>query len=152
MVEFRPFWPITSLCSRKWLTWRHWQGWDQAVSRPHTVEPNTWKQCWGAVQIYCGSGNEFIKVTAPVQFLVPDLDPEPDPVMRRYPIRKSRCTTGINDTSGKFCHQHNWCCWHRWQICHQCQRYRWTSVNDTSGLVSTTPVANNGNIIRLQTP
>jgi hypothetical protein len=31
---------------------------------------------------------------------------------------------GINDTGGKFCHQVPLCCWHWWQICHQCQRYR----------------------------
>ncbi len=71
--------------------------------------------------------------------------------IREY-IRKSRCTTGgnlatgvndtggkiaagindtggkfatgINDIGGKFCHQFGLCCWHRWQICHQCQRYR----------------------------
>ncbi len=60
-------------------------------------------------------------------------------------IRKSRCTTGINDTSskfatgindtcgkfatcindtcGKFCHQFRWCCWYWWRICHRCPRY-----------------------------
>ncbi len=32
--------------------------------------------------------------------------------------------TGINDTGGKFCHQFPLCCWHRWQICHRCQRYQ----------------------------
>jgi hypothetical protein len=31
-------------------------------------------------------------------------------------IRKSRCTTGINDTSGKFCRQYRRCSWYRWQI------------------------------------
>ncbi len=52
-------------------------------------------------------------------------------------ILKWRCTTGINDTGGKFCHQFRWCCWHRWQICHRCQRRRWqitaTGVSDTGG-------------------
>jgi hypothetical protein len=33
----------------------------------------------------------------------------------RGDIRKSRCTTGINDNGGKFCHQFPLCCWHRWQ-------------------------------------
>jgi hypothetical protein len=42
----------------------------------------------------------------------------------RGDIRKSRCTTGINDTCGKF----------------------------ATGAVSLTPVANNGNNIRLQIP
>ncbi len=64
----------------------------------------------------------------------------------RGDIRKSRCTTGVNDTGGKFanginntggkfatginntggkfCHRFPLCCWHRWQICHRCQRYR----------------------------
>jgi hypothetical protein len=47
-------------------------------------------------------------------------------------IRKARCTAGINNTGGKFA----------------------TGVNDAGDkltLVSTTPVANNGNNIRLQT-
>ncbi len=38
-------------------------------------------------------------------------------------ICKSRCTTDINDTGGKFCHQYCWCCWYPWQICYWCQRY-----------------------------
>ncbi len=57
---------------------------------------------------------------------------------------KSRCTTGINDTGGKFatcidntggkfCHQF---CWYRWQICRWCQQRRWQLLP-----VSTTPVA-----------
>ncbi len=105
----------------------------------------------------------------------------------RREIRKSRCTTAVNDTggkiaagikdtggkfatgiidtSGKFC----LCCWHRWQICHRCQLYRWqicrscqwcrwlvaTGINDTVANLppmSLTPLANNGNNIRLQTP
>jgi hypothetical protein len=48
-------------------------------------------------------------------------------------ICKSRCTTGVNDTGGKFA----------------------AGVNDAGGklpLVSKTPVANNGKNIRLQTP
>ncbi len=59
--------------------------------------------------------------------------------------------TGINNTGGKFCHQFRLCCWHRWQICHRCQRYRqqicrrcqrrrWqiaTSINDTGGKFAT---------------
>ncbi len=62
----------------------------------------------------------------------------------RGDIRKSRCTTGVNDTGGKFA----------------------TGVNDTGGklppvsmtpaanlpTVSLTPVANNTNTTRLQTP
>jgi hypothetical protein len=51
----------------------------------------------------------------------------------RRDIRKSRCTTGINDTGGKFV----------------------TSNNDISGklpLVSTALAANNGNNIELQIP
>ncbi len=142
-----------SLCGRKRLTWRHWQGWDQAVFHPRTAGPDTWKQCWGAVKIYCGSGTDFGKVAAPVSFRVPELDPEPDFVhiwrdnvtrffasgffhespspkplkitlgsfrifsKIREDIRKSRYNTSINDTSGKFCHRYNWCCWHLWQIC-----------------------------------
>jgi hypothetical protein len=66
-------------------------------------------------------------------------------------IHKSRCSTSINDTGGKFlpmsmtpvclwyqrlaanfAHQYCWCCWHQWQI-----------VTGT-----TTPGANNGNNIR----
>ncbi len=42
--------------------------------------------------------------------------------------------SGINDTGGKFCHQFPLCCWHRWQICRRCQRYRRqiaTGINDT---------------------
>ncbi len=51
----------------------------------------------------------------------------------RGDIRKSRCTTGINDTGGKFCHQFR-----------QCFARCTTGINDTGGnlpLVSTTPVA-----------
>jgi hypothetical protein len=54
----------------------------------------------------------------------------------RGDIRKSRCTTGVNDTGGKFCHQFPLCCWHRWQICRRCQRRRWqiaTDINDMGG-------------------
>ncbi len=87
---------------------------------------------------------------------------------RRY--TGGKFATGINDTGGKFCHQFRMCCWHRWQICHRCQRYRRQNLPP----VSTTPVANchqylrhrrqicrrcrwhrwqnNGNNIRLQTP
>ncbi len=39
-------------------------------------------------------------------------------------LRKSPCTTIINDTGGKFCHRYRWCYWYRWQICQQCQWYR----------------------------
>ncbi len=39
----------------------------------------------------------------------------------RGDIRKSRCTTGINDTGGKFAT--SFVCWYRWQICHRYQRY-----------------------------
>jgi hypothetical protein len=96
----------------------------------------------------------------------------------RRDIRKSRCTTGVNDiggnfapgvndtsdkiaagisdTGGKFCHQFRLCCWHGGKFA--------TGVNDIGGKfaagvndaggklspVSTTPVANNGNNIRLQ--
>ncbi len=53
----------------------------------------------------------------------------------RGDIHKSKCTTGVNDTGGKFAngvndtggkffHQFPLCCWHRWQICHRCQRHR----------------------------
>ncbi len=63
------------------------------------------------------------------------------------------------DTGSKFCHRYRWCCWYRWQICHQCQRYwrqicrrcrrhRWSITPS----VSTTPAANNRNNIRLLTP
>jgi hypothetical protein len=41
-------------------------------------------------------------------------------------IRKSKSTTGIKDTSGKychFCHQKCWCCWYWWQIWYRCQRH-----------------------------
>ncbi len=31
-------------------------------------------------------------------------------------IRKWRCTIGINDTGGKFCHRYRWCRWYWWQI------------------------------------
>ncbi len=58
----------------------------------------------------------------------------------RGDIRKSRRTTGVNDTGGKFCHQFPLCCWHRWQICHQCQRRRRqiaTGINDTGGKFAT---------------
>ncbi len=42
---------------------------------------------------------------------------------RMPPVSTSgKFATGINDTSGKFCHQFPLCCWHRWQICHRCQR------------------------------
>ncbi len=60
-------------------------------------------------------------------------------------IRKSRCTTSVNDTGGKFAtggkffHQFPLCCWHWWQICYRCQRYRRqiaTGINDT-GVVDT---------------
>ncbi len=34
----------------------------------------------------------------------------------RGDIGKSRCTTGVNDTGGKFSHKFPLCCWHRWQI------------------------------------
>ncbi len=48
----------------------------------------------------------------------------------RGDVRKSRCTTGINNTGGKFCHQ-----------------FRYLSI-----LVAMTRVANNGNNIRLLRP
>ncbi len=65
---------------------------------------------------------------------------------RRYSQAKV-LNFGVNDTGGKFCHQFPLGCWHRWQICHQCQRYRrqicrlcqWrrrriaTGINETSG-------------------
>jgi hypothetical protein len=38
-------------------------------------------------------------------------------------LASPRCTTGINDTGGKFCHKYCWCCWYPWQICYWCQRY-----------------------------
>jgi|688.fasta_scaffold327102_1 hypothetical protein len=50
-------------------------------------------------------------------------------------IRKSRCTSGINDTGGKFAPGVN----------HTCGKFA-TGVNDT------TVVGNNGNNIRLITP
>jgi hypothetical protein len=43
--------------------------------------------------------------------------------------------TGINDTGGKFCHQFCLCCWHRWQICHRCQRYRRQIIRTISGCI-----------------
>jgi hypothetical protein len=61
----------------------------------------------------------------------------------RGDIHKSRCTTGINDTGSKFCHQFPLCC-----------KFA-AGVNDAGGKlppVSLKPVANNGNNIRLQTP
>ncbi len=53
----------------------------------------------------------------------------------RRDICKSRCTTGINDTSGKFFHQFPYCCWYRWQICRRWQIA--TDINDTSGKFAT---------------
>ncbi len=54
---------------------------------------------------------------------------------------------GINDTGGKFRHQFPLCCWHRWQICHQCQQiFRWCQrrrwqiaigINNTGGKFAT---------------
>ncbi len=52
----------------------------------------------------------------------------------RRDIRKSRCTTGMNDTGGKFCHQYRWCCWYQGQICRRWQRRRRqlaNVINDT---------------------
>ncbi len=58
----------------------------------------------------------------------------------RGDIRKSSCTTGINDnggkfatgindTGGKFCHQFPLCCWHRWQIIRTISGCRHLKVN-----------------------
>ncbi len=44
-------------------------------------------------------------------------------------IRKSRCTTGINDTGGKFCLQFPLCFWHRWQIIGTISGCRYLKVN-----------------------
>ncbi len=41
--------------------------------------------------------------------------------------RTSRCTTGVNDTEGKFCPRYRWCRWFRWQISHRCQRH-WRQI------------------------
>ncbi len=53
-------------------------------------------------------------------------------------IRKWRCTTGINNTSGKFCHRYRWCCRYRWQIA--------TGVNDTGGKFATGVNGTGGNL------
>jgi hypothetical protein len=70
-------------------------------------------------------------------------------------IRKSRCTTGINDTGGKFAtgvqHRRQNCRRYQrhWrQICHLYQRHRRQILPPVS-LVLLIPVANNGNNIRL---
>ncbi len=58
-------------------------------------------------------------------------------------IRKWRCTTGINDTSGKFgtsindtgskfFHPNHRCCWYWQQICHQWQWHRWQIMGTIS--------------------
>ncbi len=39
-------------------------------------------------------------------------------------IRKWRCTTGINDTSGKFYYRYRWCCWYQRQIFQYSQWHR----------------------------
>ncbi len=36
------------------------------------------------------------------------------PWRRSGDIRKTRCTTGIDDTGSKFCHWYRWCQRHRW--------------------------------------
>ncbi len=76
-------------------------------------------------------------------------------------IRVSRCTTGINDTGGKFVTSISdtggkfflhFClrCWYRRQICHRCQRTGGkfaTGVNDAGGKlppVSMTPASISG--------
>jgi hypothetical protein len=62
----------------------------------------------------------------------------------RGDIRESRCTTGINDTGGKYAAGIN-----------DTGGKFATGVNDAGGKlssVSTTPVANNDSNIRLQTP
>ncbi len=75
----------------------------------------------------------------------------------RGDIRKSRCTTGVNDTGGKlppvsttpaanlppvpsipaanlppvaYCHRYQW---HRRQICHRCHWHRWQIIGTISG-------------------
>ncbi len=74
-------------------------------------------------------------------------------------IHKSRCTTGINDTggkfstgindtSGKFWHWYCWWSWYQWQICRQCQ---WHQYCHCLPLVSTTLVANNWNLVLRRT-
>ncbi len=40
--------------------------------------------------------------------------------------------TGINDTVGKFGHRYSWCCWYQWQICRRCQRHRWQIMGTIS--------------------
>jgi hypothetical protein len=91
----------------------------------------------------------------------------------RGDIRESRCTTGINNTGGKFATGVNdiggkiaagindWYQRHRWQIfppfllallipveiCHRCQRRRWqiaTGMNDTGGKFATGVVDSGG--------
>ncbi len=66
-------------------------------------------------------------------------------------IRKSRCTTGINETGGKFAngvddtgskvfYHFPLCCWYRWQICRRCKQRRWqiaTIINATRGKIAT---------------
>ena len=65
----------------------------------------------------------------------------------RGDIRESRCTTGINDTGGKFAtginRRHNCCRYqrHRRQICHRCQRRR-RQIFPPISLVLLIPVAN----------
>jgi hypothetical protein len=76
----------------------------------------------------------------------------------RGDIRKSRCTTGVNDTGGKFATGVNDTggklppvSRHGQQICHRYQRHRRQILRPVP-LVLLTPAANNENNIRLQTP
>ncbi len=70
-------------------------------------------------------------------------------------IHKSSCTTGINDTGGKFSnginntrgifwHRYCWWSWYRWQICRLCQ---WHQYCHCLPLVSRALVANNWNLV-----
>jgi hypothetical protein len=57
-------------------------------------------------------------------------------------IRKSGCTTGINDTGGKFSAAN-----FRLQICHWCQQRRWQiaiCINDTGSKFATGVVYTGG--------
>ncbi len=78
----------------------------------------------------------------------------------RRDIRKSRCTTGvndtgdkfatgINDTGGKFCHQFSLCCWHRWQIIGTISGCRHLKVNLRQKFIYMCPLLPKGDQIKL---
>jgi hypothetical protein len=73
-------------------------------------------------------------------FFMNHLPPSPIIIISkiRGDIGKSRCTTGVNDTGGKFatggkfCHQFPLCCLHRWQIMWAISGCRHLKVNLTA--------------------